>query len=100
MTLLDHKSELYQALAALLQSPAEAEHLSSSYGKMGITSLYSWQKDCIYSSRLSEGNNLVYCAPTGGGKTLVAELIMFRSVIALRKKAILVVPYVSLYVRL
>lgn len=88
--------DVYHMLTALLLSAQEAERLSSSYEKIGIAKLYDWQKDCIASSNLAQGNNLVYCAPTGGGKTLVAELIMFRSVIAMRKKAILVVPYVSL----
>jgi len=92
----DDVSEVHQMLRMLLLSSHEAENLSNSYRQMGITKLYEWQKDCISSSKLAEGNNLVYCAPTGGGKTLVAELVVFRSVIALRKKAILVVPYVSL----
>jgi DNA polymerase theta len=38
----------------------------------------------------------VYCAPTGGGKTLVAELAILRTVIIERKRAIFVLPFVSL----
>jgi DNA polymerase theta len=43
-----------------------------------------------------EGGNLVYCAPTSGGKSLVAEVLMLRRVIATRRPALLVLPYVSL----
>ena len=41
---------------------------------------------------------MVYTAPTGGGKTLIAELVILQTVIALKMKAVLVVPFVSLVV--
>jgi DNA polymerase theta len=58
--------------------------------------LYEWQVDCLYSTDVLRGGNLVYCAPTGGGKTLVAELVILKTVLSLGKKAIFVLPYVSL----
>ena len=47
------------------------------------------------TSVLSNGN-LVYCAPTGGGKTLIAEFAILKTVLVTRKKAVFVLPFVSL----
>ena len=41
--------------------------------------------------------NLLYTAPTGGGKSLVADVLMLKRVIENpHRKAILVLPYVAL----
>ncbi len=42
---------------------------------------------------VQEGRNLVYCAPTSGGKTLVSEVLMLQRLFRLRKRAIFVLPY-------
>jgi DNA polymerase theta len=46
-----------------------------------------------------DGKNLVYCAPTSGGKSLVAEVLMLRRVLTTGLPAMLVLPYVSLCVQ-
>ena len=47
--------------------------------------------------KLSLIENLIYSAPTSAGKTLVSELLMLRNLIQdPAKKALIVLPYVSL----
>lgn len=53
------------------------------YSNIGVKSLFPWQIDCLLSNHgnilLDNLNsNLVYSAPTSGGKTLVAEILMLR----------------------
>lgn len=35
-----------------------------------VRELYPWQIDCLRSEGVLEGKNLIYSAPTRGGKTL------------------------------
>lgn len=42
------------------------------------------------------GGNLVYCAPTSGGKSAVAEILMMRRLITTGRTAMLVMPFVTL----
>jgi DNA polymerase theta len=72
--------------------------IKRSYEKNGLKNLYAWQVECLNDTGALQGNNVVYCAPTGGGKTLVAELVLLKTTCALRKKCIFVLPYVSLVV--
>lgn len=52
--------------------------------------------ECLQTDGVLDGRNLVYCASTSAGKSLVAELLMLRRVLSTGKKALLVLPYVTL----
>ncbi|KAK2601723.1 hypothetical protein QQS21_004711 [Conoideocrella luteorostrata] len=70
----------------------------SNFASVGINHIYPWQKNCLKGPGLLAGErNLVYCAPTGGGKSLVADLLMLKRIIGKPgTKALLVLPYVAL----
>lgn len=72
--------------------------LVANFEVCGIHSIYPWQKQCLMGPGLLKGEkNLVYCAPTGGGKSLVADVLILKRVLEDREaKAILVLPYVAL----
>ncbi|KAI5283965.1 hypothetical protein KEM54_001688, partial [Ascosphaera aggregata] len=73
--------------------PSLVQNLS----KLGINSIYPWQAACLLGKgHLTHEKNLVYSAPTGGGKSLVADVLMLRKVLHSDQKAILVLPYVAL----
>jgi DNA polymerase theta len=44
--------------------------------------MYPWQAAALECG--SDGSNLVYCAPTSGGKSLVAEVLLLRALLASR----------------
>lgn len=72
--------------------------LVANFEALGIKSIYPWQKQCLLGPGLIKGErNLVYSAPTGGGKSLVADVLMLKKVLEDRHaKALLVLPYVAL----
>ncbi|KAK4105480.1 P-loop containing nucleoside triphosphate hydrolase protein [Parathielavia hyrcaniae] len=72
--------------------------LVANFAASGIKSIYPWQKQCLLGPGLLRGDkNLVYSAPTGGGKSLVADVLMLKRVLEDRHaKAVLVLPYVAL----
>ncbi|KUL86242.1 hypothetical protein ZTR_08417 [Talaromyces verruculosus] len=72
--------------------------LVANFEAVGIHSIYPWQASCLLGrGHLTAENNLLYTAPTGGGKSLVADVLMLKRVIENpHRKAILVLPYVAL----
>ncbi len=74
------------------------------YQKGGVNGLYQWQVDCLLKGNgncLKDDNprNLLFTAPTSGGKTLVAEIMMLRT-LAKQKRIggiiLFVVPFVAM----
>lgn len=74
------------------------ETLVKNFASLGINSIYPWQSSCLLGRGILAGEqNLVYSAPTGGGKSLIGDILMLKRVIEdPTKKAILVLPYVAL----
>jgi DNA polymerase theta len=72
--------------------------LVANFQAVGIHSIYPWQASCLLGrGHLTAEKNLLYTAPTGGGKSLVADVLMLKRVIENpHRKAILVLPYVAL----
>jgi len=74
--------------------PAEVRDSLRNYG---LKSLYEWQVRCLEETEVIKGRqNLVYCAPTGGGKSLIAELAMLKTAMVSKRKCLYILPYVSL----
>lgn len=84
----DPKLDLAHSLYGLPQ------RLVSNLASMGISSIYPWQSECLLNSGALDGKvNLVYSAPTGGGKSLVADVLMLKNIVENPgKKALLVLP--------
>ncbi|KAI9372787.1 hypothetical protein BJX61DRAFT_505709 [Aspergillus egyptiacus] len=72
--------------------------LVNNFAALGVNSIYQWQAACLLGEGLLEGKrHLIYTAPTGGGKSLVADVLMLKRIIEdPSRKAILVLPYVAL----
>ncbi|KAL0029501.1 hypothetical protein WJX77_012503 [Trebouxia sp. C0004] len=75
------------------------------YAAKGVHKMYPWQAAALECGK--SGNNLVYCAPTSGGKSLVAESLLIRRLSNTKRpgrprggfnmysKALVILPYVS-----
>ncbi|KAL6774134.1 POLQ1 [Auxenochlorella protothecoides x Auxenochlorella symbiontica] len=80
-------------LRAYLPGDVAEVYLSST---MKGANLYEWQAEALALPGVLQGGNFVYSAPTSGGKSLVADVLMLRSIIASGRPAMLVLPFVSL----
>ncbi len=68
------------------------------FANSGISNLWPWQIDCLSSEALAGGKNFLMALPTSAGKSLIAEVMLLRCVTQMRKKALLILPYVCLVV--
>ncbi|XP_065089210.1 DNA polymerase theta [Ochlerotatus camptorhynchus] len=72
------------------------EPITKAYARKGITELFQWQADCLANPRvILECANLVYSAPTSGGKTMVSEFLVAKTVVERKRKAIVILPFVA-----
>lgn len=51
--------------------------------------------ECLQTGGALKGNNLLYSAPTSAGKTLVAEILTLKRILKTKRKAIFILPFVS-----
>ncbi|GFH17426.1 uncharacterized protein HaLaN_14063 [Haematococcus lacustris] len=58
--------------------------------------LYEWQAECLMTPGVLHGSNLVFCAPTSAGKTIVYEILALRRLLTTGKPFMLVLPTVVL----
>jgi POLQ-like helicase len=66
------------------------------YRSRGVTQLYKWQDEVVSHPVVRGHGSFVYSMPTSGGKTLVAEIISFRTVLSRQRSALFVLPYVAI----
>ena len=56
----------------------------------------AWQEQFLNDPRILRGENAILTAQTGGGKTLIAEILMLREIFNRNCSAIFVLPLVAL----
>ncbi|CDW60069.1 Helicase POLQ-like [Trichuris trichiura] len=55
-----------------------------------------WQDKVLNCSAVKAGQNLIISLPTGGGKTLLSEILILKQIVCRGKDVLFVLPYVSI----
>ncbi|XP_073323446.1 DNA polymerase theta [Pagrus major] len=84
-----------QAEKLLLSSWGLPKPVLERYHKHRVSHMFEWQAQCLTVGQVLQGGNLVYSAPTSAGKTLVSELLMLKRVLETKRKALFILPFVS-----
>ncbi|XP_062285247.1 DNA polymerase theta [Scomber scombrus] len=79
----------------LLSSWGLPKPILERYQKHRVTHMFEWQAQCLTVGQVLQGGNLVYSAPTSAGKTLVSELLMLKRILETKRKALFILPFVS-----
>ncbi len=70
--------------------------VAQAYRRRGVAQPYAWQYECLRTPGVvSHGRNLIYSAPTSGGKSFVADVLLLRRAILTGKQVLLVLPFVA-----
>ena len=82
----------------LLLNHYVAQDIANVYKQNNVHTLHRWQAEALSQPGVLDGtHNLVYSAPTSGGKSLVAEILLVKRAMERPTKVSLVVlPFVSL----
>ncbi|CAD5231924.1 unnamed protein product [Bursaphelenchus xylophilus] len=73
------------------------ENIGNSYKILrNVKQFYDWQVECLCDHRMLRGSNFILSLPTGAGKTLVAELLIIRTLLTLKRSCILILPFVAI----
>lgn len=86
----------------LLASWGVPSSVAERYAAHGVSELYDWQIEALSAGGFcgfadADRRNMVYSAPTSGGKTLIAEILMLRALLKSDiKHIVFIVPFVSL----
>eukprot|EP00801_Mesodinium_rubrum_P001871 Mrub_01871.p1 GENE.Mrub_01871~~Mrub_01871.p1 ORF type:complete len:643 (-),score=74.14 Mrub_01871:10-1938(-) len=75
------------------------QDMANYFDSKGIINLFDWQRECLSLPDLLtfKPTNLLYSAPTSGGKTLVSELIMIhRQTQQPQRKVLFALPFISI----
>ncbi|KAM9792728.1 DNA polymerase theta [Neosynchiropus ocellatus] len=89
------RAPLDQTDKLLLSSWGLPSAVFECYRKRKVTHMFEWQAQCLAVGKVLQGGNLVYSAPTSAGKTLVSELLMLKRVLETKRKALFILPFVS-----
>ncbi len=60
----------------MLEMLSEARKMVQELSSRGVHKIYPWQAAALECG--ADGSNLVYSAPTSGGKSLVADILLIR----------------------
>ena len=85
------------AAARRLSAWGIPDSIRQGFADVGVGELYPWQAQCLeeHPEVLQGSRHFIYTAPTSGGKTLIAEILLIRRILSLRCKALFVLPYNS-----
>lgn len=68
------------------------------YTHTKVRKLFDWQAECLDKNKetLVGSKNLVYFAPTSGGKSMVSEIILLKHILGFKRRAMYILPFVSI----
>lgn len=66
------------------------------FSTFNITQMHSWQHDMLQRQVEQENKNALVLAPTGSGKTVIAIILLLRTVLVHQQDGIISLPYISL----